>query len=66
MRKIVVQLAVSLDSFIEDANGNYDWCFTDDDYGMKDFFTRIDTILMGRKTYEHIVSTGNETMPGYA
>jgi hypothetical protein len=38
MRKIVVQLAVSLDSFIEDANGNYDWCFTDDDYGMKDFF----------------------------
>lgn len=52
MRKIVLQLAVSLDSFIEGPNGEYDWCFTDQDYGMKDFFKRIDAVFIGRKSYE--------------
>ncbi len=52
MRKIILGLAVSLDSYIEGPNGEYDWCFTDQDYGMADFFKRIDTIFVGRKTYE--------------
>ena len=52
MRKVILGLAVSLDSFIEGPNGEYDWCFTDQDYGLKDFFKRIDTIFVGRKTYE--------------
>lgn len=37
MRKVILGLAVSLDGFIEGPNGEYDWCFTDQDYGMKDF-----------------------------
>lgn len=52
MRKIVLSVAVSLDGFIEDANGAYDWCFTDQDYGLSDFVRSIDAILMGRKSYE--------------
>lgn len=52
MRKIILSLAVSLDGFIEGPNGEYDWCFTDQDYGLSDFFKRIDAILMGRKSYE--------------
>jgi dihydrofolate reductase len=52
MRKIILGVAVSLDGFIEGPNGEYDWCFTDQDYGMTDFMNRIDTILMGRKSYE--------------
>ncbi|HLG39731.1 MAG TPA: dihydrofolate reductase family protein [Chitinophagaceae bacterium] len=52
MRKIILGLAVSLDGFIEGHNGEYDWCFTDQDYGMSDFFKRIDAIFIGRKTYE--------------
>lgn len=52
MRKIILQLAVSLDGFIDGPNGEYDWCFTDQDYGMKKFFNCIDTIFMGRKTYD--------------
>ena len=52
MRKVILGLAVSLDSFIEGPNGEYDWCFTDQDYGLSDFFKRIDTIFVGRKTYE--------------
>jgi dihydrofolate reductase len=52
MRKIILGLAVSLDGFIEGPNGEYDWCFTDQDYGLNDFFKRIDAIFMGRKSYE--------------
>jgi len=52
MRRIILGLAVSLDGFIEGPNGEYDWCFTDQDYGMSDFLKRIDAIMMGRKSFE--------------
>lgn len=52
MRKIVLGVAVSLDGFIEGPNGEYDWCFTDQDYGMTEFMSRIDTLVMGRKSFE--------------
>lgn len=52
MRKIILGLAVSLDGYIEGPKGEYDWCFTDQDYGLADFFKRIDTIFMGRKSFE--------------
>lgn len=52
MRKLVLSLAVSLDSFIEGPNGEYDWCFIDPDYDFNAFFSRIDAIFVGRKTYE--------------
>ena len=52
MRKVILGVAVSLDGFIEGPKGEYDWCFTDPEYSLKDFFKRIDTIFVGRKTYE--------------
>ena len=52
MRKVILCVAVSLDSFIEGPKGEYDWCFTDQDYGLSDFFKSIDTIFMGRKSYD--------------
>jgi dihydrofolate reductase len=52
MRKVILGVAVSLDGFIEGPNGEYDWCFTEPNYNLKDFFKRIDTIFVGRKTYE--------------
>jgi dihydrofolate reductase len=52
MRKVILSVAVSLDGFIEAPNGEYDWCFTDQDYNLNGFFKRIDTIFVGRKTYE--------------
>lgn len=52
MRKIILGLAVSLDGFIEGPNGEYDWCFNDQDYGLTEFSRQIDTLIMGRKTYE--------------
>jgi dihydrofolate reductase len=58
MRKVVLGLAVSLDGFIEGPNGEYDWCFTDQDYGLSAFFKRVDSIFMGRKSYEVAQSSG--------
>ena len=63
MRKIVLQLAVSLDGFIEGPKGEYDWCFTDQDYGMTEFFDRIDAVFVGRKSYEMSLSMEGE-FPG--
>lgn len=65
MRKVILALAVSLDGFIEGPNGEYDWCFTDQDYGMSDFFNRIDSIFIGRKSYELTLTMGDVTMPGF-
>jgi dihydrofolate reductase len=56
MRKVVLALAVSVDGYIEGPNGEYDWCFTDQDYGMSSFVNRIDTLFIGRKTYEMSVA----------
>lgn len=61
MRKVILQVAVSLDGFIEGPNGEYDWCFTDQDYGMKDFLKSIDAIFMGRKTYDLAQSMGGKS-----
>lgn len=52
MRKIVLALAVSLEGFIEGPKGEFDWCFTDQDYGMAEFLKNVDAILYGRKSYE--------------
>ena len=52
MRKVILNLAVSLDGFIEGPNGEFDWCFTDQDYGMMDFMNRKDAIFIERKSYK--------------
>jgi dihydrofolate reductase len=52
MRKVKLNLAVSLDGFIEGPNGEYDWCFTDQDYGLTEFYKNVDAIFYGRKSWE--------------
>jgi len=68
MRKVILGLAVTLDGFIEGPNGEYDWCFTDQDYGLNEFFSRIDTIFIGRKSYEmaqqYAENNTGELVPG--
>jgi dihydrofolate reductase len=51
-RKIILDLAVTLDGFIEGKNGEVDWCIMDPDMNFNDFLHQIDTILYGRKSYE--------------
>ena len=62
---MILSLAVSLDGFIEGPNGEYDWCFTDQDYGMSEFFKRIDSLFIGRKSYELTQSMGGAGMEGF-
>lgn len=52
MRKIILNLAVSLDGYIEGPNGEYDWCIMDDDMDFNGFLNRVDTIFFGRRSYE--------------
>src|SRR4051794_33836065 len=59
MRKIILGVAVSLDGYIEGPGGEFDWCFTDQDYGLSDFFKKIDAAFMGRKTWELAQTMGD-------
>jgi dihydrofolate reductase len=52
VKKIKLYIASSLDSYIASENGNVDWLFSDADYGYTKFYDSIDTIFVGRKTYE--------------
>lgn len=64
MRKIVLNLTVSLDGFIEGHSGEYDWCFTDQDYGMTEFLASTDAVFCGRKSYDLLRSVGDEILNG--
>lgn len=65
MRKILLNVAVSLDGFIEGPKGEIDWCFVDQDYGMNAFMKRIDAIFFGRKSYELALKMGPHIYPEY-
>ncbi len=54
MRKIILNLAVSLDGFIEGPNKEVDWMVFDEETGiaLNSFLQEIDTVLYGRVSYE--------------
>ncbi|WP_087974215.1 dihydrofolate reductase family protein [Oceanobacillus rekensis] len=51
-RSVILDLAVTLDGFIEGKNGEVDWCIMDAEMGFTNFLNQIDTILYGRKSYD--------------
>jgi dihydrofolate reductase len=56
MRKIILDVAVTLDGFIEGPNGEIDWLLSDEetDFGdiLNEILVDIDTIFYGRISYE--------------
>jgi len=52
MRKVILDLAITLDGFIEGPNGEIDWCIMDDDMDFDGFLSSIDTIFYGRVSYD--------------
>jgi len=52
MRNIILDLAVTLDGFIEGPNGETDWCIMDNDMGFEDFLSSVDTLFYGRVSYD--------------
>ena len=58
-RKIIVYIATSADGYIARPDGDVEWLNrrpNDVDYGMKEFYASIDTILWGRKTYDWLLN----------
>jgi dihydrofolate reductase len=54
-RKIIVSIATSADGYIARPDGDVEWLNRRPhtvDYGMGKFYSTIDTILFGRKTYD--------------
>lgn len=64
MRKVILFIASSLDGYIARQSGDIDWLFTDQDYGYSEFFASVDTLLMGRKTYEQVLTFGEYPYKG--
>jgi dihydrofolate reductase len=61
--KASVYIAVSLDGFIARVNGDLDWLPAPvgshgEDYGYGEFMKTVDVIVMGRGTYEKVLSFG--------
>ena len=60
MSRFVVYIAMSLDGYIADSDGDVHWleAFEKDDYGYEEFIESVGSILMGRVTYDQILSFG--------
>jgi dihydrofolate reductase len=60
MSKFVVYIAMSVDGYIADGNGDVHWleAFDRDDYGYEEFINSIGSILIGRATYDQVMSFG--------
>ena len=59
MQKIILYIAISLDGFIAKEDGSVDWLSSfDEDYGYEEFLYSIDTIIMGSKTYQQVLTFG--------
>lgn len=61
--KNIIYIAVSLDGFIAGNDGNLDWLTgipnpDNKDYGFAEFLDSIDGIVMGRNTFETVMSFG--------
>ncbi|MFY4775367.1 dihydrofolate reductase family protein [Metabacillus sp. RGM 3146] len=64
-REIVLFIAVSLDGFIAKEDGDLNWLFETEgegDNGYSDMYQAIDTMIMGKKTYDYVRSV-TETFP---
>lgn len=65
MNKIILYVATSEDGFIADKNGGVDWLPQPKDdgdleaFGYKKLMKRIDTILMGSKSFKQIIGFGD-------
>lgn len=60
MRKVILYAAMSIDGYLADKQGGIDWLEGDGSSNdsmpwYEDFYESVDTILMGRNTYQQIV-----------
>ncbi|MDG5471468.1 dihydrofolate reductase family protein [Jeotgalibacillus sp. ET6] len=66
MRKVVLFIAQSLDGYIATKEDSLDWLFSvegEGDNGYAEFFSTVDTILMGKRTYDWVMQQENGAFP---
>jgi dihydrofolate reductase len=66
MRKVTFGGANSFDNYFARKDGSVDWLMWTDELTsvMKEFWKTIDTVVMGRKTYEVMLRMGSDAYPG--
>src|SRR5919109_4394039 len=68
MRKVTFGVANSLDNYIARSDGAIDWILQSEEAAsrMAEFWKTIDTVVIGRKTYEPVLKSGKPfpTLPG--
>lgn len=68
MSKVSVYIATSLDGFIARKDGDIEWLHNSghgevekgEDFGYKEFMDTVDALVMGRNTYEKVLSFGGD------
>ena len=56
---IVLFIASSLDGYIARENGDIDWLPENTKSGYNDFIKSVDTVIMGKKTYDQVLTFGD-------
>ena len=64
MRRVRYGVGMSLDGFIGDAADGTGWMVGDPAYDSKPFFASIDTVLVGRRSYDIMLRHGVRAYPG--
>jgi dihydrofolate reductase len=66
MRKVTLGLANSLDNFIARKDGGFDWLHWSKEVAQisAKFMKTVDTLLIGRKTYDGMLRYGQTSYPG--
>ncbi|WP_277587040.1 dihydrofolate reductase family protein [Psychrobacillus antarcticus] len=65
-RKLVLFIATSLDGYIATEDDSLEWLFKVDgegDNGYSDFYETVDTVIMGRRTYDWLLEQELESFP---
>jgi dihydrofolate reductase len=63
MRRVLYRVAASLDGFIAGPNGEIDWIVADPAVDFASLYARVDTVLLGRRTYELTLQPGAPRWP---
>lgn len=62
MRKVILYIAISLDGYIAKPDGEISWLSEvekeGEDYGYHKFIQTVDSVILGRKTYDKVLSFG--------